>query len=346
MSEKTEQPTPQRVREARKKGQLARSRLLSSSVVTAGGLFGLLTFAPDSAARLRGWTAALFAQPFVSAEGALLEAASMLALLAAPALAGALLASAAVSVACAGLELQVGAVAPRFERIDPLAGLKRLVSARQLIDLGKGLLVAAILVAVVWGEVRDGAGPALRAVRLDGPAALVAVLRLLGPALGKCAALIVVFGAADYLLARRRHLEDLMMTKEEVKQEHKSAEGDPRHKAARKAQHRQLAMGGPARGVQKATCIVVNPTHIAVALRYDERECEAPYIVAKGREEDALKIRRAAKRQGIPVVKDVPLARSLVHFDVGEEIPEELYRAAAAVLKIALEKHESDSPDP
>ena len=83
--------------------------------------------------------------------------------------------------------------------------------------------------------------------------------------------------------------------------------------------------------------MVVNPPHIAVALRYDEAECEAPYIVARGREEDALKIRREAQALGIPVVRDIPLARSLVHYDVGEEVPEELYQAAAAILKVALE---------
>ena len=133
------------------------------------------------------------------------------------------------------------------------------------------------------------------------------------------------------------------MTREEVKQEHKKSEGDPHHKAKRKALHRQLATGGPARGVQKATAVVVNPTHIAVALRYDQAECEAPYLVAKGREEDAFEIRREAKALGIPVVKDIPLARSLIHYDVGEEIPEELYRAAAAVLKVALEYADADA---
>ncbi|MBS1150521.1 MAG: flagellar biosynthesis protein FlhB, partial [Myxococcaceae bacterium] len=101
--------------------------------------------------------------------------------------------------------------------------------------------------------------------------------------------------------------------------------------------------GGAARGVHKATAVVVNPTHIAVALRYDEAECDAPYIVAKGQEADALNLKRAAKDLGIPVVRNIPLARSLVQFDVGEEVPEELYQAAAALLKVALEK--KDRPE-
>ncbi len=88
--------------------------------------------------------------------------------------------------------------------------------------------------------------------------------------------------------------------------------------------------------------MVVNPTHITVALRYATKECEAPYLVAKGHEADALGLRREAERLGIPVVRDVPLARSLIHYDVGEEIPEELYQAAAAVLRVARETREVD----
>jgi type III secretion protein U len=133
-----------------------------------------------------------------------------------------------------------------------------------------------------------------------------------------------------------------MMTREEVKQEHKDSEGDPRHKAERKALHRQILAGGRARGVQKASAVVINPTHIAVALRYDEEECDAPYLVAKGRDREAQAIRNQAQRLGIPVVQDIPLARSLVQFDVGEEIPEELYQAAAAVLKVAFESQSAD----
>jgi type III secretion protein U len=89
--------------------------------------------------------------------------------------------------------------------------------------------------------------------------------------------------------------------------------------------------------------VVVNPTHIAVALRYDSQECEAPYLVAKGREADALALRREAQRRGISVIRDVSLARSLIHYDVGEQIPEELYQAAAVVLRVAMESRGTDS---
>jgi type III secretion protein U len=170
----------------------------------------------------------------------------------------------------------------------------------------------------------------------------VALLSLLQPLVIKAAVVLVVLGVGDWMLAKRRHVKDLMMSHQEVKQEHKNSEGDPHHKSKRKSLHKQLANGGRARGVQKATAVVVNPTHIAVALRYAEDECDAPYIVAKAREEDALKLRQEAAALGIPVVRDIPLARSLIHYDVGEEVPEELYQAAAAILKVALEEAETN----
>lgn len=338
MNEKSEQPSAKKLRDARKQGQFARSRLLSSAAATAGGLLGFLAFAEPSRARLEGWTQQLFLDPSRAPASALSEALAVFMLTVGPALAGAFFAAALAAVAMAGFHFHPEQVAPKLERVDPFAGLKRLFSAKQAAEVARGLAVAGILGTLLWSAAEDGAGVALTAVTLEGVGAVKALLAVLVPTLGRGAGVLVVLGAADYALSRRRHVRELMMTKEDVKQEHKQSEGDPHAKAKRKAIGRQLALGGAARGVQKATAVVVNPTHIAVALRYDEAECDAPYIVAKGQETDALNLKREAKDLGIPVIKDIPLARSLIHYDVGEEVPEELYQAAAAVLKVALEK--------
>jgi type III secretion protein U len=340
MSEKTEQPSAKRLRDARRKGQIPRSRLLSSSAVTLGGVLGLTASAGAGFARLKDWTARLMLEQ--EPTGALEEAGRMMALLVGPALGGALLASLAVSVATVGLELNADHVMPKLERINPAEGLKKLFSVKPLIELGKALLVAAVVVWLVWSAAVEAGPDVLRTAWLEGTLGLEHVVGRLGPLVTRLACVLVVLGVGDYALARRRHVKDLMMTREEVKREHKESEGDPHHKNQRKALHRQLAAGGPARGVQKASVVVVNPTHIAVALRYATEECEAPYLVAKGREGDALALRREAERLGISVVRDVPLARSLVHYDVGEEIPEELYQAAAAVLRVAQESQDMD----
>ena len=338
--EKTEQPTAKRMREARRKGQLPRSRMLTSSATTLGGLLGFIAFAPDGFARLRDWTARLMLEQ--TAAGAWEEGAWVAARLCGPALGGALAASLAVSVATVGFELDARHAAPKLERINPAAGLKRLFSVRPWVELGKALLVAALLGLIVWNEVEAVGPDALRTAWLEGTRGMEFLFGRLAALVTRLAWVVLGCGVVDYALARRSHRRELMMTREEVKREHKESEGDPRHKGQRRALHRQLAQGGQARGVQKATAVIVNPTHIAVALRYDAGECDAPYLVAKGREQDALALKEEARRQGIPVLRDVPLARSLIHFDVGESIPEELYQAAAVVLRTAMELREPD----
>ncbi|MDY7228618.1 EscU/YscU/HrcU family type III secretion system export apparatus switch protein [Hyalangium rubrum] len=340
MSEKTEKPTAKRLREARHKGQIPRSRLLSSSAVTLGGLLGFTAFAPEGFERLKDWTARLFLG--AEATGAWEEGLCLMALLSGPALGGALVAALTVSVAMVGFELNTEHLTPKLERINPAAGFKRLFSVRSLVETAKALVVAAVVAAMVWNEVEEAGPDALRAVWLEGTAGLSHLVGRLAPLATRIGCVLLVLGVGDYALARVRHTKDLMMTREEVKREYKESEGDPHHKAQRKALHRQFAQGGPARGVQKATAVVVNPTHIAIALRYDTQECDAPYLVAKGREADALMLRQEAQRRAIPVVRDVPLARSLIHYDVGEQIPEELYQAAAVVLRVAMESRDTD----
>ncbi len=345
MSEKSHQPTAKKLEDARKKGQIPRSKLFTSAAVTLGGLGATLVFLDDTTQRLVGWTRATLsahdAQPVV----VLHDAVRVLALCVAPSLVGALFGALAGNLAQTGFQVQADAVAPKFERLNFIEGAKKLFSVRQLVDVLKGLLVAAIIGWLFWSAIETHAALAFTAVHHDGRAAYVALVALLRPVIVKAAVVLLVLGVADWALAKKRHVKDLMMSHDEVKQEHKNSEGDPHQKAKRKSLHKQLANGATARGVQKASAIVVNPTHLAIALRYAEDECDAPYIVAKGQEEDALKIRQEAAALGIPVVRDIPLARSLIHYDVGEEVPEELYQAAAAILKVALEESAEKSPE-
>lgn len=341
--EKTEKPSQQKLRETRNKGQIAKSRLLSASVVTFGGLVGISL--SDAPARLKLWTAQLLSAPDLDPPTALSQAVMMLGTVTLPVLIAAFLASFGVSLATAGFHVNPGHVAPQLERVDPFKGVKKLFSLQQVIEVGKGLLVAAIVAWLVWSGARAAASQVLSSVERSGELAMLTGVAALKPVLMRGAVALLLLGAADYALARRKHLKDLMMSRHDLKQEHKSSEGDPHHKAKRKQLHQQISAGGPARGVQQATAVVVNPTHIAVALRYDEAECDAPYIVAKGREEDALKIRKQAGELDIPIVKDIPLARTLVNYDVGEEVPEELYQAAAAILKVAMERKEAQEQE-
>ena len=342
MSEKTHQPTEKKLRDAREKGQLARSKLFGASVVTLSGLSLTFAFMRETAGRLTSLTRSLLSGEATSPTLAMQQALEVLALGVAPTLLAAFIGALLVGVTQSGLQLNVGAIAPKLEHLNPAEGLKKLFSVRQLVDVVRGLAVAAFIGLLFWNTISELGPTAFNAIHHDGARGLVALLSLLQPLVIKAAVVLVVLGVGDWMLAKRRHVKDLMMSHQEVKQEHKNSEVDPHHKSMRKSLHKQLANGGRARGVQKATAVVVNPTHIAVALRYAEDECDAPYIVAKAREEDALKLRQEAAALGIPVVRDIPLARSLIHYDVGEEVPEELYQAAAAILKVALEEAETN----
>lgn len=337
MSEKTHQPSDQKLRKAREDGNIPKSKLLSAAAVTLGGLVATVVCAPETSARFVEWTRRLMSLEAGPLDLELMEALRVLALGVAPTLAGALFGALAAGIPMAGLQLNLSLVQPKPENLNPAEGIKKVFSKRQLVDLGKGLLIATVVVLVLWSSTKDAAPLVFRALEHDALTSFRVLLALLMPAVTKAAALLVVLGVADYALARMRHTKDLMMSHDEVKQEHKNSEGDPHTKGKRKHLMKQLAMGGPARGVKKATAVVVNPTHIAIAIRYDESECEAPYIVARGQELDALGIRREAAELGIPIVRDVPLARTLIHYDVGEQVPEELYQAAAAVLRVAME---------
>lgn len=338
MSEKTQQPTDQKRRQAREQGNIPKSRMLQAAAVTLGGLAATIAFSHETSAHLVGWTQRLLSLEGGAPEAELIGALKVLGVCLSPTLAGALLGALVAGVPMAGLQLNLSLVQPKLENLNPAEGIKKIFSKRQAVDLLKGLVVAAVVSFILWDAVQDAAQSTFRALSHDALTSFRVLFTHLFPALLRASAVLVVLGLADYALARLRHTKDLMMTLEEVKQEHKNSDGDPHTKGKRKQLMKQLAMGGPARGVKKATAVVVNPTHIAVALRYDESECEAPYIVARGRELDALAIRREAAALGIPIVRDVPLARSLVHYDVGEEVPEELYQAAATVLRVALEE--------
>ncbi len=328
---RTEQPTPRRLREARRRGEVSRSDELSAAAALAGGLVGVLAVGPGAASELaRGLRAALAsavwcAEPWPAARTGL---ATVLRLSVLPACA-ALTAAALAAALQAGPGLSPEALRPRLERLDPLRGLARLCSPSQLARSALGIAKGAVLLAIAWAWFRSAA-PLLSTLPRQGPEAVWRALPLLAGLALRLAAALAAFGAIDFAVARARHRRALLMTRDEVRRERKEDEGDPEYRAERRRLHRALLEAG---GVSRATVVVVNPTSFAVALRHDRDGDEAPRVIAKGRGAAAARIRSAARRAGVPIVRDVPLARALHRLaDVGDEIPEQLYEAAAAVL--------------
>ena len=330
---RTEQPTPRRMREARRRGQAPISRELTGAASLAAGLAVVTASSASVAGALAHGMSSALREAVAGANEpwpALVRALALLARTAFP-VAGA----AAAAALAAGLIQTRGlfsleAVRMRFERLHPGKGLARLVSGERLlaIVLDLGRMVSAFLVG--W-RLLLAASPSIAAAPRLEPRVLARLLPALAAKMAlPLAGLLVMFGALDFALARSRHRKGLMMTREEVARERRDDEGDPRLKQERRRLHRALEAVVP---VRRATCLVVNPTHVAVALHHAKGTEDAPLVVAKGMGEAAARLRAEARRAGVPVFHDVALARALFRLaEVGDEIPEELYEAAAAVL--------------
>jgi type III secretion protein U len=329
---RTEKPTPRRLREARRRGDVARSAELSAAGALAAGLLALAVTGPSATTALvRTIRAALLSATSAELDPAatLLGATLVFGRLAAPILLAAAAGGALAAALATGFAVTPGALRPRLERVDPFRGLRRLCSLGQVATALLGLAKTGVLVAVVLSWLRGAAGALAQLPRGEAAGTLRAAAPLGGLA-ARLAFVFAVFGLLDLALSRRRHETQLRMTRDEVRREHKEDEGDPQHRAERRRIHRALAEAAP---VSHATCVVVNPTHVAVALHHERDGADAPRVLAKGLGESAARIRSAARRAGVPIVRDVALARALYRLaEVGDEIPEELYEAAAAVL--------------
>jgi len=336
--DRTEAPTPKRVADARRRGDVPQSRELTGAAALLGGLAALAFAAPGAARDLAASLASTLAraplEPPAGAAGAGALAAlgqggwAVLRLALAPAL-GAAGAALAAGLLATGANFAPGALSPRADRLDPFRGLRRLAAPANLAAVALGIAKGAVLVAVAAAWFRGAAAGLAGLARAEPSALLRASPALLELAL-RLAVVFAAFGLLDLALARRRHRRALRMSREEVRREQREDEGDPAHRAERRRIHRALLQAGP---VRKATVVVVNPTHVAVALHHDRAAGDAPLVLAKGAGLAAARIRSAARRAGVPIVRDVPLARALHRLaEVGEEIPEELYEAAAAVL--------------
>lgn len=330
---RTERPTPRRLREARRRGEVACSRDLSGALALLAGLTALAAGGPAAARRLaRLARAAAEAAPRgeVPPLGALLDALGAMAAASLPACAAAFLAAAGAGILQVGARFTPEALAPRWERLDPMRGLRRLASPAQLVHLGLRLAQLALALLVAARRLAGAAQALSQLPRLDPTAAAAVAAPPLRALVWELGALLVALGLLDLALQHRRHRRALMMTREEVRRDQRQEEGDPRLRAERDRLRRAAFQAGPVAG---ATCVVVNPTHLAVALGHQRGSDEAPRVLAKGSGGEAARIRAAARRAGVPVVHDVALARALFRLaGVGEAVPEELFQAAAVVL--------------
>lgn len=328
-----------RLQQAREEGNIARSRDLVH-LAALGGLLALLVGLGPwlgrqvlriVAAGLRFDRAAAF-EPAVMvtrlADTGLSGAGAI-----APVLAGMALLLAGTTVAIGGWNFATGVLEPKFSKLNPMTGFGRIFGMRQLADHARLILVTAALLGVAGNYVWGHAGGIDRLASMPLAQGLATGFGWIAAGLGILMGVAFVAAVADVPMQIFKHRAELRMTMEEVKQENKESEGDPHIKGERRRRAREMSRGRMMAAVPAADVVVTNPTHYAVALKYDEGTMGAPRIVAMGADHLALKIREIARASNVPTLEAPPLARALYrHGDIDKEVPVELYTAVAQVL--------------
>ena len=337
--EKTESATPQRRREARQRGQVAKSTELSSIVVLLGLIMALRGLCGHAAGVLTRYfedvcrhldTAELTIHSTMTLGGG---AALALVQALGPMLMLAMALGVGVNIAQTGPLWAIESITPNLAKLSPLTGISRLVSMRGVFELGKSIYKMGLISYICWVTIRGAYPDLCNATRMD----LMGGVGIIGDTLGRLATrvatVMLVLAALDYAYQRYQFEKQMRMTKDEVKREFKQQEVSPQLKARIRARQREMAKKRMMNEVPTADVIIANPTHFAVALRYDSGKMVAPTVVAKGQDLIALKIREQAQAHDVPIVENPPLARALfAQVKVGGTVPGELYEAVAEVL--------------
>jgi len=337
--EKTERATPKRLEEARRKGQIPRSRELSAAAVTMSAAAALYMMGGQIAGKMYGF----MERSLTLSREQSLDSSQMIPMLTSAALDGLKMCAPVLGIIClaallaplalGGWAFSTEALMPQFNRLNPLSGVKRIFSSRAVIELVKALakfgVVALVAVLVLWNDVTTllnlGQEPLSQAI--------AHTISLSGKALIAITAGLLIIAGIDVPYQLYTHAKQLKMSRQEIREEHKEAEGSPEVKGRIRQLQQQLARQRMMQDVPKADVVVTNPTHFAVALRYDEKRMRAPIVVAKGVDLVAARIREIATEHNVPIFEAPPLARVLYrNVDIGGEIPSAVYQAVAQVL--------------
>jgi flagellar biosynthetic protein FlhB len=337
--DRTEQPSSKRLEDARRRGQVPRSRELSMMAVTLGGAAVLWAGRPYFAEGLQ----AMMERGLTLSRATLLDPTSMTALLGAgingglrlvaPLFVACLVASVVGSIALGGFSFSFESLLPKFEKLDPLKGFKRIFGWHGVVELAKSLLKFLLVATVAYFLLSYLARDFLALGTLTLEAALARAAWLTGVSLVGLSATLVVIAAIDAPFQYWQHRRQLKMTKQEAKDEQRETEGRPEVRSRLRQLQRQIAQRRMMADVPKADLVAMNPTHYAVALKYDAAKMKAPRVVAKGADLIAFNIRRVAEQNGVPIFEHPEFTRALYFTsEIGEEVSQRLYVAVAQVL--------------
>lgn len=357
--DRTEPATQKRLDDARKKGQIPRSRDLSAAAVMLTAGIALQTLGGALGEKLAGVMKAGLSLSRVQAldEGGLVTAlggaASQAFLAVMPILGLTMIAALSAPLLLGGWAFSSEALVPNFSRLNPVAGIGRMFALRSWVELGKALAKFAVVGCAAAIVLRLNMGELLGLGSEPVGAAIGHALAITGHSLIALTAALILIAAVDVPFQIWQHAHDLRMSRDEIRGEMKESDGSPEMKGRIRGLQRERAQRRMMLDVPKADVIIVNPTHFAVALRYDDKKMRAPIVVAKGVELIALRIREVAAEHSVPIFEAPPLARALYRSaEIGAEIPANLYVAVAQVLtyvfqlRTARRDHLSPPPAP
>ena len=337
--EKTEKATPKRKRDAREKGQVFKSVEVVSafSLIVIFGVFRVFgkSIAENTESMMRSFFSGEVPEVVDGAavSQALTSAVQYFLMITAPVLIAALLCGLVFNLVQVGFVFTTKAIEPKLEKISMAKGFKRIFSQRALVDLAKSMIKIALLVWVAYSEYRKRMGAFPSLMGEDLAYAIPTAMDILLSVALKLGIAFAIFAPFDYMYQRWRYNKDLMMTKEEVREEYKLTEGNPQTKSRIAQKQRQMSRMRMIQAVKDADVVITNPTHYAVALSYNESKHKAPVVVAKGKDYLAQRIKEEAREQRVEIVENRQVARSLYFFcEVGDEVPEDLYKAVAEIL--------------
>lgn len=343
--------TDRRRRQAREEGQVVRSQDLTSAGLLLAAVAALWMLGGRAAHQLASAMERALSNPHIGPVGTsdathwLLRSASRLALACVPMLLAMLVAGILVNLVQTGIIFSPKKIVPKLNHVNPLSGVKRIVSLQGVARLGFGLFKVAVVTAVAYLAIMHYRDPILSLAELSVPEiASVLFETLMGTCLWIGGALFIL-AIFEFAFQKWKHEQDLMMTDQEIRDELKETEGDPQVASRRRMVQRQLMMQRAESDVPKADVVVSNPTELAIAIQYDPVSMPAPIVLAKGAGTLAQKIRRIALEHGVPVVERKPLAQVLYKtVDVGDTIPPDQYQAVAEVLRYVYQLQGKEIP--
>ncbi|NOW05967.1 fused FliR family export protein/FlhB family type III secretion system protein [Clostridium beijerinckii] len=342
--DKTEEATPKKKSESRNKGQIARSKDVSVAITMVictlliSSLWGMLTNGFKEVLiyflnfpMIRDFNHATISNLAITT---VIKIGSYLLPFALPIMVGGVIAS----LLQTGFIITTEPLKPSFGKLNPLSGLKNMISKRSIVDLSKNLVVITIVSIICYKYISGNYQSILGISNLYLPSLSDEVKNLVVGIFKQICIVLVIIAGIDYFLQVRMHNKEMRMTKQEVKDEYKQSEGDPKIKGKIKQRQRELGMKRMMQSVADATVVITNPTHLAIAIKYEEgKDMEAPKVVAKGADYVAFKIKSIAKENEVPVIENKPLARLMYdRVEVDQDIPQDLYQAVAEILVVVM----------